>query len=54
MNSVGMMKIIMGTVRVAGSRAALDLIGAHPRLTASALRTVGSKGYDGFAIAVVG
>jgi len=38
---------------IAGSRAAFDLIGAHPRLTASALQTVGSKGYDGFAIAVV-
>ena len=27
--------------------------GKHPRLTATALQTVGSKGYDGFAIALV-
>jgi predicted O-methyltransferase YrrM len=38
---------------VAGSRAAFDLLESHPRLSATALQTVGSKGYDGFAIAVV-
>ena len=38
---------------VEGARAAFDFIGAHPRLTATALQTVGAKGYDGFAIAVV-
>jgi len=25
----------------------------HPRLSATALQTVGAKGYDGFAIAIV-
>lgn len=39
--------------RVVGSRAVLYDLGAHPRLTATALQTVGSKGWDGFALAVV-
>lgn len=43
-----------GEAGIVGSRAALDLIGGHPRLTATALQTVGAKGHDGFAIAVVG
>ena len=38
---------------ILGSRAAFDLLGSHPRLGATALQTVGAKGYDGFAIAVV-
>jgi predicted O-methyltransferase YrrM len=38
---------------IKGTRAAFDLIGSHSRLTATALQTVGAKGYDGFAIAVV-
>ena len=38
---------------VQGSRAALDLLSKEPRLTATVVQTVGSKGYDGFAIAVV-
>lgn len=39
--------------RVIGTRAAYDIIGSHPRLEATALQTVGSKGWDGFAIMVV-
>lgn len=39
--------------RVIGTRAAYDIIGSHPRLSATALQTVGSKGWDGFAIMVV-
>jgi predicted O-methyltransferase YrrM len=39
---------------VVGSRGVLEAIGRHPRLTATALQTVGSKGWDGFALAVVG
>jgi len=31
----------------------LELISSEPRLSATALQTVGSKGYDGFAIAIV-
>ena len=38
---------------VVGSRAALEFIAAEPRLTATAIQTVGSKGYDGFVLAVV-
>ncbi|BFO21091.1 hypothetical protein SHKM778_74790 [Streptomyces sp. KM77-8] len=36
-----------------GTRAALDLIGGHPRLSGTALQTVGAKNYDGFALARV-
>jgi predicted O-methyltransferase YrrM len=36
-----------------GARRLFDLIAAEPRLTATALQTVGAKGWDGFAIAVV-
>jgi predicted O-methyltransferase YrrM len=39
---------------VVGTRAALDFVAAEPRLTATALQTVGSKGYDGFVLARVG
>ncbi|TQF67001.1 O-methyltransferase [Rhodococcus spelaei] len=35
------------------NREMLDLIAAEPRLDATALQTVGSKGWDGFAIALV-
>jgi predicted O-methyltransferase YrrM len=36
-----------------GARRALEDIGAEPRLLATAVQTVGSKGYDGLAVAVV-
>ena len=39
--------------RVRGSREVLELIAAEPRLDATALQTVGGKGHDGFALAVV-
>jgi predicted O-methyltransferase YrrM len=39
--------------RVQGQRRAVELLGSNPRLTATALQTVGSKGYDGFAMAIV-
>ncbi|GAA0904524.1 O-methyltransferase [Streptomyces thermoalcalitolerans] len=38
---------------VRGTRAALELIAGHPRLEGTAIQTVGSKGYDGFALARV-
>ncbi|MFI6014023.1 O-methyltransferase [Streptomyces sp. NPDC051243] len=38
---------------IQGSRAAIELIGSHPRLTGTAVQTVGGKGYDGFALARV-
>jgi predicted O-methyltransferase YrrM len=38
---------------VQGVRRFMEMLAHEPRVTASALQTVGSKGYDGFAIAVV-
>ena len=38
---------------VRGTRAAIELIGSHPRLSGTAVQTVGTKGYDGFALARV-
>ena len=39
--------------RIVGTRAAFDMIGRHPRLDATALQTVGAKGWDGFALMIV-
>ncbi|MFF1799183.1 O-methyltransferase [Kitasatospora sp. NPDC058263] len=39
--------------RVQGVRRFTELIAAHPRLTATAVQTVGEKGYDGFVVALV-
>jgi predicted O-methyltransferase YrrM len=38
---------------VVGTRAMFEMMAAEPRLSATAIQTVGSKGYDGFALAVV-
>lgn len=38
---------------IQGVRRFTDLVAAEPRLSATVLQTVGSKGYDGFAVAVV-
>jgi predicted O-methyltransferase YrrM len=38
---------------VQGVRRFTELLAAEPRLTATALQTVGAKGYDGIALAVV-
>lgn len=38
---------------VQGARRLIETIGAEPRVTATAIQTVGSKGYDGFVIALV-
>jgi predicted O-methyltransferase YrrM len=38
---------------VAGARRFLERLGADPRVEATVLQTVGRKGYDGFALAVV-
>ncbi|BBC96281.1 O-methyltransferase [Streptomyces griseofuscus] len=35
---------------VVGTRAAIELIASHPRLSGTAIQTVGTKGYDGFAL----
>jgi predicted O-methyltransferase YrrM len=38
---------------VQGVRRFIDALAAEPRVTATVIQTVGSKGYDGFAVAVV-
>ncbi|PVE06420.1 O-methyltransferase [Streptomyces scopuliridis] len=38
---------------VQGTRRVIELMAEHPRLSATAVQTVGSKGYDGFALARV-
>lgn len=38
---------------VEGTRRVLELMGSEPRVDATAVQTVGVKGYDGFALAVV-
>jgi predicted O-methyltransferase YrrM len=42
-----------GDTSVQGVRRFYDLLAAEPRVTATAIQTVGSKGYDGFAMALV-
>lgn len=39
--------------RVRGTREGLEMLGADPRFDASALQTVGAKGWDGIAVALV-
>lgn len=38
---------------VNGMRDGIDVLGSNPRVDATALQTVGSKGWDGFALAVI-
>lgn len=38
---------------VVGTRIFLEKLGGHPLLDATAIQTVGSKGHDGFALAIV-
>ena len=38
---------------VVGTRSVLDALATHPRLLVTALQTVGQKGWDGFALALV-
>jgi predicted O-methyltransferase YrrM len=40
--------------KVQGARRFNELLAAEPRVSATVIQTVGSKGYDGFAIALVG
>jgi predicted O-methyltransferase YrrM len=42
-----------GDANVDGARGAFELLKAEPRLDATALQTVGLKGWDGFILAVV-
>jgi len=38
---------------VVGTRRLFDMMAAEPRVSATAIQTVGSKGYDGLAVALV-
>ncbi len=38
---------------IMGTRTCMEMMAKHPRLSAFALQTVGVKGLDGFALAVV-
>jgi len=38
---------------IIGTRQMFEWMSRDPRLSATALQTVGAKGYDGFAIAIV-
>ena len=38
---------------IQGVRQFAEMVAAEPRLSATAIQTVGTKGYDGFVIAVV-
>jgi predicted O-methyltransferase YrrM len=40
-------------VRVQGSRRFAEMVAAEPRVEATTIQTVGSKGYDGFTLALV-
>lgn len=42
-----------GDPNVQGVRRFNELLAAEPRVSATAIQTVGNKGYDGFAIALV-
>ncbi|MDR9890440.1 O-methyltransferase [Pseudenterobacter timonensis] len=42
-----------GDPRVQGVRRFIEMMGNNPRLTATALQTVGVKGWDGFTLAIV-
>jgi len=43
----------MDAVNAPGIIGALELLGKHPRLDATVIQTAGSKGWDGFALALV-
>ena len=44
---------VYASAAVRGTRDALALLGSDDRLDATAVQTIGSKGWDGFAFAVV-
>jgi len=42
-----------GNATIRGVRAFYEMLAAEPRVSATAIQTVGAKGYDGFALAIV-
>lgn len=49
----GVLDANSGDERIEGTRALFDMLSADPRLDATAVQTVGSKGWDGFVLARV-
>ncbi|MFN8587167.1 MAG: O-methyltransferase [Candidatus Eisenbacteria bacterium] len=49
----GVLDAASDNAAVRGTRAAIEFVAAHPRLSATAIQTVGAKGYDGFLLALV-
>ena len=49
----GVLDAASGDERIQGTRRLFETVGAEPRLTATAVQTVGVKKWDGFLIAVV-
>lgn len=49
----GVLDANRGDERIEGTRALFDMLSADPRLDATAVQTVGSKGWDGFVLARV-
>ncbi|HMN54477.1 MAG TPA: O-methyltransferase [Sphingopyxis sp.] len=49
----GVLDASSGDERIAGTRALFDRLSADPRLDATAIQTVGAKGWDGFVLARV-
>lgn len=45
---------VSADANVRGVRSFLQMMAAEPRLSATAIQTVGEKGWDGFALAIVG
>jgi predicted O-methyltransferase YrrM len=43
-----------GNATIKGVRRFYELLAAEPRVSATAIQTVGAKGYDGFVLAIVG
>ena len=50
---MGVVDAASGDPNVQGVRQFYDLAGAEDRVSVTAIQTVGSKGYDGFALALV-
>lgn len=49
----GVLEADSDDLRIQGTRALFDAIAAEPRLTATAMQTVGAKKWDGFVLAMV-
>ncbi|OQW41989.1 MAG: methyltransferase [Proteobacteria bacterium SG_bin5] len=49
----GVLDAMSDDPRIIGTRALFDYVGSEPRLSATAVQTVGAKNWDGFLIAVV-